>query len=134
MKHDAIKTVICHHALSLFQKVFRLLPVGRFFSTFHLGFNYYRLNEFKAFLKSQRIRFVKKITHQYLINLENQGSAPKIIRLHPSIRETYNFRGVSEVFLSLCHAWHTRQGERQSFRSEAEKTLSVSTASSTINL
>ena len=28
-----------------------------------------RLNEFKAFLKSQRIRSVKKITYQHLINL-----------------------------------------------------------------
>ncbi len=27
-----------------------------------------RLNEFKAFLKSQRIRSVKKITYQHLIN------------------------------------------------------------------
>jgi hypothetical protein len=52
------------------------------------------LNEFKAFLKSQRIRSVKKITYQHLINFENQGVVPKIIRLHPSIRETYNFRGV----------------------------------------
>jgi site-specific recombinase XerD len=56
-----------------------------------------RLNEFKAFLKSQRIRSVKKITYQHLINFENQGDASKIIRLHPSIRETYKFKDVAEV-------------------------------------
>jgi hypothetical protein len=28
---------------------------------------------------------------------ENQKNAPKMIRLQPSIRETYNFKGVSEV-------------------------------------
>jgi site-specific recombinase XerD len=56
-----------------------------------------RLNEFKAFLKSQRIRSVKKITYQHLINFDNQGDAPKIIRFHLSIRETYNFRGGSPL-------------------------------------
>jgi hypothetical protein len=55
------------------------------------------LNEFKAFLKSHRIRSVKKISYQHLINFENQGGHPKIIRLHPSIRETYKFRDVAEV-------------------------------------
>ena len=37
-----------------------------------------RLNEFKAFLKSLRIRSVKKITYQNLINFENQGMSLKL--------------------------------------------------------
>jgi len=36
------------------------------------------LNEFKAFLKSHRIRSVKKITYQHLINFENQGGPLKL--------------------------------------------------------
>ena len=36
------------------------------------------LNEFKAFLKAQRIRSVKKITYQILINFENQGMSLKL--------------------------------------------------------
>ncbi|MBW2327940.1 MAG: tyrosine-type recombinase/integrase [Deltaproteobacteria bacterium] len=37
-----------------------------------------RLNEFKAFLKSQRIRSVKKITYQHLINFVADYNAPSI--------------------------------------------------------
>jgi site-specific recombinase XerD len=38
------------------------------------------LNEFKAFLKSHRIRSVKKISYQNLINFENQGGRVEIRR------------------------------------------------------
>ena len=37
-----------------------------------------RLNEFKAFLKSQRIRSVKKITYQHLINFVADHKDPSI--------------------------------------------------------
>jgi len=37
-----------------------------------------RLNEFKAFLKSQRIRSVKKITYRHLINFVADYNAPSI--------------------------------------------------------
>jgi hypothetical protein len=34
MKHDPIKTAICHHASSLLQKIIGLLPTGRFLIPF----------------------------------------------------------------------------------------------------
>ncbi|MBW2643584.1 MAG: site-specific integrase [Deltaproteobacteria bacterium] len=37
-----------------------------------------RLNEFKAFLKSQRVRSVKKITYQHLINFVSDHKDPSI--------------------------------------------------------
>ncbi len=37
-----------------------------------------RLNEFKAYLKSQRIRSVKKITYQHLINMVTDPKDPSI--------------------------------------------------------
>ena len=37
-----------------------------------------RMNEFKAFLKSQRIRSAKKITYQHLIDFGNQGDVPEV--------------------------------------------------------
>ncbi|MBW2644492.1 MAG: tyrosine-type recombinase/integrase [Deltaproteobacteria bacterium] len=53
-----------------------------------------RLNEFKAFLKSQRIRSVKKITYQHLINFVANYNAPSIHVTKSrvwALRQSYHF-------------------------------------------
>jgi hypothetical protein len=40
MRHDPMKTESCHHASSLLQTVFGLLPVGGFFNSFPPGSRY----------------------------------------------------------------------------------------------
>ena len=57
----------CHHASLILQTVFGILQLADF-SIRSIQALTIRLNEFKAFLKSQRIRSVKKITYQHLIN------------------------------------------------------------------
>ncbi len=53
-----------HHIISQFLEYCQLAD----FSVCSIQALTIRLNEFKAFLKSQRIRSVKKITYQHLIN------------------------------------------------------------------
>jgi len=55
MKHDPMKTGSCHHASLLLQTVFSLLQLADL-SVRSIQALTIRLNEFKAFLKSQRIR------------------------------------------------------------------------------
>ncbi|MBW1849633.1 MAG: site-specific integrase, partial [Deltaproteobacteria bacterium] len=59
-----------------------------------------RLNEFKAFLKSQRIRSVKKITYQHLINFVADYNAPSIHVTKSrvwALRQFYHFLTLHQI-------------------------------------
>jgi len=58
----------CHHASSLYQPVPGILSTGRFFQYVPSSVLTARLNEFEAFLKSQKIPYVKKITYLRLVD------------------------------------------------------------------
>ena len=68
-----------------------------------------RLNEFKAFLKSQRIRSVKKITYQDLINFVADYKEPSVHVTKSrvwALRQFYHFLKTKHLSaLSPCRNW-----------------------------